>query len=783
MIQESIERLADIDIPANPFPGLRPFEFHESYLFFGREGQSESLIDKLTRTRFLAVVGTSGSGKSSLVRAGLLPALIGGMMRQAGSAWRVALMRPGNDPIGNLATALNSRDAFGSEDEENRSLQIAITETTLRRGNLGLVETVRQASMSSSENLIVITDQFEELFRVGQDATQADAENDKAAFVKLLLEASCQRELNIYVVLTMRSDYLGDCAQFWDLPEAINEGQYLIPRLTFEQRRAAITGPTEMGGARITPQLVNRLMNDVGDNPDQLPILQHALMRTWDKWKEENRPEEPVDLRHYEAIGGMSEALSRHADEAYNELPDELRTVAEKTFKALTEKGPDNREIRHQMTLAEICAVVDAQEPEVIAVIDAFRRQGRSFLMPPAGTHLTADTLIDISHESLIRVWERLREWVSEEARSARQYQRLAETAMLRDKGEAGLWRDPDLQLALNWREQNRPNAAWARRYHLGLSSALAGLDASQKQLELEKTFNQVSQFLDDSAKQRTAEIEKQAEQQRLDEERKERELIQAQALAEEQRRRAEGEAKSARRLRRVVGALIVLILLAGAAAVIARMKTEEAEAAKDDQQRALALQMLAEQKTEEAEADKNKAEEAKQETLKQQVALKEANRAAETARGDAEKQAERATFASVLAEQRRREAETARDLVDQQRLIAVEQTRTVRHLLYDSDMAFAQKAFDEHDRARGYELLNSYFPDAGDPDDLRDFDWYYLWRLNHNETAVLKGHLSSVSSVAFSPDGKTLASGSEDKTIKLFFAATDQEVEMQRSH
>ncbi|HYW74103.1 MAG TPA: hypothetical protein VE961_23975, partial [Pyrinomonadaceae bacterium] len=255
MIQECIERLADIETSLSPFPGLRPFEFHETHLFFGRDGQSERLIEKLGRTRFLAVVGASGSGKSSLVRAGLLPALLGGMMPSAGSSWQIALMRPGNNPIGNLAQAFCSRDAFGSENEEDLKFQIAITETTLRRGNLGMVEALLQTNTPANGNLLVIADQFEELFRLERGAKNEALENSKAAFVKLLLEAANQRELPIYVVLTMRSDYLGDCAQFQDLPEAINEGQYLIPQMTRDQRREAITGPVAVSGAEIMPRL------------------------------------------------------------------------------------------------------------------------------------------------------------------------------------------------------------------------------------------------------------------------------------------------------------------------------------------------------------------------------------------------------------------------------------------------------------------------------------------------------------------------------------------------
>ncbi|MGH9847434.1 MAG: ATP-binding protein [Blastocatellia bacterium] len=329
MIAESFEKLSNAQLSENPFPGLRPFELHEGHLFFGREGQSEKLLAKLEAARFLAVVGTSGSGKSSLVRAGLVPALFGGMMVSAGSNWRVALMRPSNNPIGNLARALSSPEVFGSDIKENAEIQAEVAEATLRRGNLGLVEAVRLALQTEDENLLVVVDQFEELFRFAREAGSTRYENDAAAFVKLLLEPSRQhqleqeelrrknqaiesslrqqklsheearreetsvreaarkRDLRIYVVLTMRSDFLGDCAKFWDLPEAVNESQYLIPRLTRDQLREAIAGPVAVGGGQIAPRLVNQLLNDIGDNQDQLPVLQHALMRTWDEWKRE----------------------------------------------------------------------------------------------------------------------------------------------------------------------------------------------------------------------------------------------------------------------------------------------------------------------------------------------------------------------------------------------------------------------------------------------------------------------------------------------------------------
>jgi WD40 repeat protein len=470
----------------SPYPGLRPFQSDEEYLFFGRETQVDDLLGRLRRKRFVAVLGTSGSGKSSLVRAGMLPALYGGFMAGNDAQWRVAVMRPGSEPIVNLARAL---DAAGMLDAiaPDGPLRVGLARAILERGALGLVEIVQQSTQLTGENILIVVDQFEELFRFSNVAGAATSD-DAIAFVRLLLEGAQSPSVPIYVVLTMRSDFLGDCSRYRDLPETINDGLFLIPRMNREQLRTAIASPARVAGARIAPRLVTRLLNDLGDDPDELPVLQHALMRTWHLWAERGNTDEALDLADYEATGGMAEALSRHGDEVFAGLPsDESRVLAVRIFKALTERGGDNRGVRRPVRFEELCAIVDASSADVEAVVDAFRAPASSLLMPPADTPLEANTVVDIAHESLMRKWQRLEAWVDEEAQSAQSYRRVAGAAALHEAGEAALWRDPDLALALAWRHDVRPNRAWAERYAPGFERAMVFLDTSATERDREQ--------------------------------------------------------------------------------------------------------------------------------------------------------------------------------------------------------------------------------------------------------------------------------------------------------
>jgi energy-coupling factor transporter ATP-binding protein EcfA2 len=250
----------------NPFPGLRSFDYEESHLFFGREKNIADLLRKLSNNHFVAIVGTSGSGKSSLVRAGLLPAVHSGKLGADGTRWLTATMKPGNTPVKNLAHALLAPGAFGTGDTEADGARLRKVESLLRASRLGLVQAVRDM-LDPDAHLLLLLDQFEETFRFSGEGMEHNDE-DSTLFVNSIIDAVRQRDVPIYVVLTIRSDFLGDCARFEGLPEAINDGHYLVPRLTREQNRSVITDPVAYAKGKISPRLVHRVIEDLGDNPD-----------------------------------------------------------------------------------------------------------------------------------------------------------------------------------------------------------------------------------------------------------------------------------------------------------------------------------------------------------------------------------------------------------------------------------------------------------------------------------------------------------------------------------
>jgi energy-coupling factor transporter ATP-binding protein EcfA2 len=720
----------------NPFPGLRPFEPDEDYLFFGREKQTDELLRRLRTTRFLSVLGHSGSGKSSLVRSGLIPSLHGGAMTRAGSRWRVAIMRPGENPLGNLAASLTAPEALGGGDDDG--LTRSLFETVLRASRLGLVECVRQSQIGDTDNVLVLVDQFEEIFRYKRSRS-ADGGDEAAAFVKLLLAAH-ESEIPIYIAITMRSDFIGDCMEFSTLPEVVNEGIYLVPRMTREELRFAITGPVAVGGATIAPRLVSRLLNDVGDDPDQLPILQHALMRTWERWRSFHYRGEALDLSHYEAIGTLSDALSRHAEEAFGELDERGRFIAEKMFKALTDKASDPRGVRRPARAAEIRALAQASLDELTRVTESFRRQGRSFLMPPAAVALDDSSILDISHESLMRVWERLSKWADEEAYAGQLGVNLAQAAQRHEEGKAALWRDPELQLALTWCEKEKPTPEWAERYDPSFARAMAFLEASRKER-------------DDIVQRR--------------EMRRHRAMLQA----------------------RIIIAVLSIAFLAMVGLGYTALQ-QKADAQRETQRAEDALDRV-NKAQKRAQEEKRLAQEEKQHAEEARVAADHERDVATQQRGRAETQTVIAQRQSDLAERERQRAESEQKKALANELEARDQTKktevarndavaqqktaeeqrekatTLRHLSASRALALTAREARAADVRLVLEAYRLNRENGGDPDDPELFAALHAVGGRHATQTVQKlPQKNGALAIAVSSDGRTIFAGDESGTI-----------------
>jgi WD40 repeat protein/energy-coupling factor transporter ATP-binding protein EcfA2 len=460
-----------------PFPGLRPFKPGENEYFFGREHESREITGKLLDNRFVAVIGASGSGKSSLIQCGLLPEL-----RQLSSRnnyfWTILSITPGNDPFRNLSDAiiesgLNTGQKKLEKDEILKSLQ---------EDKDGLTKLLGSFALRPDNKVLLVIDQFEELFRYGSPEAGVGTVKGSSEFIDLIANAINLDNPGFYTVIALRSDLISECARFKNFTALINNCNFLVPRMTEESIKDAIEGPLIKAGVKIDNDLLRQLAAECNTRADQLPILQHTMMCLWTRWKELDEPDRSLDFSDYASAGDMEDAISRDADEVYLKLSPDSRKICEKLFKIITGKGSDNKGIRYPSNVKTIWSAIRCKREELTEVIDKFRDPSLSVLTPDYKVTLSDDTLIDLSHESLIHLWDRLRKWVDEEAASVEMYLNLSELSAMYQQGKAGLLKQPDLQLAINWRDQNKPTLYWAQKYNPAFERAMVYLRTSEKE-------------------------------------------------------------------------------------------------------------------------------------------------------------------------------------------------------------------------------------------------------------------------------------------------------------
>jgi energy-coupling factor transporter ATP-binding protein EcfA2 len=465
----------------NPYVGLRAFETDESILFFGRNDQTMELLQRLHKHHFVAVVGSSGSGKSSLLRAGLIPSLKAGFLVDDSDHWVIAVMKPGQSPLYNMTESL-----LCQVNPDISSDKIALlVEKIKEEGASVLLDMLDTERKNKNNNFFLLVDQFEELFRFAIERKGMSKKDEAIDFVNILLELTRQDQVPVFVVITMRSDFIGDCAHFNGLPEAMNESLYLVPRLNRIQMKLVIEGPAKLYGRRIDAALTSRLLNELGKVQDELPLLQHTLMRIWDNGSGKET-DVSFNLQNYDFVGGIERALSKHADEAIIGMNESSLLLTKKIFQSLTAIDANGRKIRRPAYLSELKELTAKGEKEIMGVINLFVKDNRSFLL--INNDMTRrDKIIDISHESLIRQWDTLSGWVDEEESSAAEYLQLTESANLKRQGKKDLLKGSELNIALEWFDKFKPTFAWAKKYNDEFKESIDYLKDSENALIKER--------------------------------------------------------------------------------------------------------------------------------------------------------------------------------------------------------------------------------------------------------------------------------------------------------
>ncbi|MEN3040676.1 MAG: LysM peptidoglycan-binding domain-containing protein [Bacteroidia bacterium] len=823
-----------------PYIGLRPFEERETVFFHGRERHIGKILEQLREKKFIMVTGASGDGKSSLVFAGVLPALRANLMPAPYPGWAIAAFRPEKQPLTNFATAVAS--ALGYSD-------ISRVETRLSYGFSALVELYKEspafvdptspeflqlsdkeklARLREGQNLLILVDQFEEFFTNEENYTGGVASPLAQITVNVLSETIriAQREnLPIWVIFTMRSDFIGQCVAFHGFAELIGESTYFVPRLTREEFQAVIEKPVELNGDRITPRLTQRLLNDLGDGIDQLPVLQHALHRIWHA---ADQGKQPLDLIHYAIVGGLganklseqdrplfeqyvaglppaekslyqnprlrnvlnfhAEWLYTHLDSLYKERYGEevslelLQQVTHIIFVSLT-RIDEGRAVRARLTLQQITDILGLEgfsTYEVAKVAALFRTPEVSFLQPALEEGQTFDLsptdTLTISHEALIRNWDRLIRWAEAEAQSVRIFRELkfqVQRWLAENQSPKLLLSGGAYQYFAEWYYEKRPNPPWMRRY-----------------IPNEELVPDVEPLIQAIALRDAIELY----------------LARSKARIERNRRL----------LLLALGLITLLLLLSLVALYYAQtqriLAEKSAEEARRQAQIAQEQRALAEKNAEEARYQQLIAERERLIALQQKLLAENALRIAQAERLNAEKQRQ-------IAETQRRIAEIEREKAVLQKRIAENQTRLADaariNAEYDRSQAEYQTQVALRQRNRALILQSLFLAELsreqtrqgkaeiatrlamealpkkiGDPNDRPYVEeaeaalYYALHAFLYPKAPYqLTGHKNRVIYATFSPDGSKLATASWDKTIRIWDIQSKSSREVLRGH
>lgn len=421
-----------------PYRGLQYFDESHAEFFFGRDADSQRLIEKIKTSKFLAVVGPSGSGKSSLVRAGLLPLIRQGTVLNSQN-WDIRTIAPGAHPLTALASQILRL-------VDSRSMQDTLSQLEKDERSLSLAVSLALADKDSTHSLVLLVDQFEEVF------TLCQSESERQNFLDNLVYASSVPGGRLIILITMRADFYQKCAAYPKFSAWLAAHQFLVSPMSLEDLRQAIEEPARRVGLEFEEGLVDTIVEDIEAQPGALPLLEHALLELW-----ERRRQRMLTLEGYRESGGIEGAIAKRADTIFESFGVEQQGIVKKLMLLLTQPGEGTEDTRRRASRSQLIPTDDTEQ-SVNAVINAMVS---ARLLTTGGMEEASDeSFVDVSHEALIRGWPKLQRWIEDDRDALREHHRLSEATqdwMKAEESSELLYRGPRLAQAVRLREQYEP--------------------------------------------------------------------------------------------------------------------------------------------------------------------------------------------------------------------------------------------------------------------------------------------------------------------------------------
>jgi WD40 repeat protein/energy-coupling factor transporter ATP-binding protein EcfA2 len=688
-----------------PYKGLTYFDCNEEdpKYFYGRTALTDQLLEKVRQGNFLAVLGASGSGKSSVVRAGLLHQLKLGQRLSGSEDWQLYIFRPGEHPLKRLAEVFVESGLSAID----RATQLAKAEELIGTGDVGLGHLITAVEAS---RVVLVVDQFEEVFTLCQDKTE------RQQFFECLLKAGEREDNKLCLVLTMRADFFGKCAEYGELASQIQQHLVTVTPMTPEELEQAITEPAKKVGLEVERELVTEMMADVQGSPGSLPLLQYTLTELW-----KQRTVERLTLSAYTRLGGVKGTLQKRANEVYESLSPEEQQTAKRIFLELTQLGEGTEDTRRQVKKRDLVSTEQSQAlvDSVIQTLADAKLVVTSTLVEK-GLSSEPVAVVDVAHEALIRHWGRLRQWLTENRNALRQKRSI--------EADAQEWLDKDK----------------ARDYLLqGLKLAEAE-DFLQRGSENVSLSSLAQDYVEVSQKERDR-------IRQVEEERRQRELEQ------------ERKARKAAQMRNRVAAISVVGLTGLAVFAGFQWYSAQKSATKEKQQ-----SLVARTQASEALFLANKPLDALVEAVQAGKLLRDTNQKPTSVVN----QTTIALQQAVNGVRERNRLEGHKDEIldisfspDGKTIASVDRDYTIK--LWSRDGKEINEIKPRKENRRDV-ISISFSPNGKMIASASDDGLVRIWNLEGQELQTLE-HEYIVTHVRFSPDGKTIASAAEDGIIRLW--------------